>query len=53
MCVNLVVLVVMQEIALCSGEIYTAGTYFTHPLVMTVTTKLISGPKMAHAMTVL
>ena len=30
----------MQEIALISRKIYTAGTYFTLPLVMTVATNL-------------
>ena len=32
----------MQEIALFSGKIYTAGTYFTRLLVMTVATNLNS-----------
>ena len=33
----------MQEIALFSGKIYTAGTNFTQLLVMTVATNLNSG----------
>ena len=32
----------MQEIALFSGKIYTAGTNFTHPSVVTVATNLNS-----------
>ena len=34
---------IKREIALFSGEIYTAGTNFTRPLVMTVATNLNSG----------
>ena len=37
----------MREIALFSGEIYTAGTNFTRPLVMTVATNLNSGQRWA------
>ena len=32
----------MQEIALFFGEIYTAGTNFTRPLVVTIATNLNS-----------
>ena len=32
----------MQEIALFSGKIYTAGTNFTRPLVVTVATNINS-----------
>ena len=34
---------IMQEIALFSGKIYTAGTNFTRPSVVTVATNLNSG----------
>ena len=36
---------IMQEIALFSGQIYTAGTNFTRPLVAMVVTNLNSDPK--------
>ena len=38
----------MQEIALFSGKIYTAGTNFTRLLVMSVATNLISGLSLFH-----